>query len=1170
MSDSPVNTPGLRLTSRSGLSLRLDDNGSIQRFECGGISLSLFVGNEVEGGPANLYLRRLAHPLQWTPLLGPFSSTRFHASRAGDRLLGVGSWLGINYSLALVLAQDAAAWFWHIELENTTSTPQEVDLTYAQDVALAPYGAVRLNEFYVSQYIDHTPLSHPARGVMIASRQNQAVEGLHPWTLIGSLRNGISFATDALQFHGLRTRSERVPLAITSDLPGRRLQHEHSLVVIRDAPLQLAPNARIATGFFGSYVADHPDATSAADLNRLTGVLALSEAAPPREASAAGPGPAQEPSTPGPTSAREVSATGQASAEEPSRSAPAPQHEGSPAAVPATAATLFSAAPLLNALDLDAGTVSELFASSRRHEELDESGELLSFFHGEYHHVVLRAKELRVQRPHGHLLRTGRHTTPDESALTSTAWMSGVFHSMLTQGHVSINRFLSTVHSYLSLFRSHGQRVFVETGNHWRLLDVPSAFEIAPDSCRWVYRHERGTIQVRAEARSAPHELTLSIDVSSGEPVRFLISHHVALNGDDGSAAGPALWRREHDTIIVSAAASGDVGQRFPDGSFHIAAAGTQIDRVGGDELLFADGRSRQQPFVCILTAPTSSVRLSIRGHLVPEESQHPLRVEPGSRLVPALSARAPDGSALSEPLARLADIVPWFTHNALVHYLSPRGLEQYSGGGWGTRDVCQGPVEMLLALGRIEPIRDLLLRVMRAQNADGDWPQWFMFFERERHIRPGDSHGDIVFWPLLVLAQYLTASGDAGVLDERVPYFDPRGPEAGEQETVWQHAQRALAVIEKRVIPGTALAAYGHGDWNDSLQPADPMMRERLCSAWTVTLHFQTLTALAQALHKIGRAAEAARLERWAESVKRDFQRLLLADGVLTGYALFAQDANPRYLLHPSDNTTGVHYSALAMIHAVLEDLLTPSQAREHLRLIDEHLMGPDGVRLFDRPMAYHGGLQRLFQRAESATFFGREIGLMYMHAHLRYAQALAHVGDAAGFFRALCQANPIGIRSIVPSAAARQANCYYSSSDAAFEDRAQASAEYDRVARGAIRLDGGWRVYSSGAGIALGMIMRRFLGLTREAEMLSVDPVIPSALDGLTVRTILLERPVDVRYRIGSAGCGVRALALNGQSLSFMRGANPHRPGAALVPMPAVAERLSSDRNHLEIEMA
>jgi len=37
----------------------------------------------------------------------------------------------------------------------------------------------------------------------------------------------------------------------------------------------------------------------------------------------------------------------------------------------------------------------------------------------------------------------------------------------------------------------------------------------------------------------------------------------------------------------------------------------------------------------------------------------------------------------------------------------------------------------------------------------DGDWPQWFMFFDRgTRGIRPGDSHGDIVFWRYNALAQ--------------------------------------------------------------------------------------------------------------------------------------------------------------------------------------------------------------------------------------------------------------------------------------------------------------------------------------------------------------------------------------------------------------------------------
>jgi cellobiose phosphorylase len=473
-----------------------------------------------------------------------------------------------------------------------------------------------------------------------------------------------------------------------------------------------------------------------------------------------------------------------------------------------------------------------------------------------------------------------------------------------------------------------------------------------------------------------------------------------------------------------------------------------------------------------------------------------------------------------------------------------------------------------LLASGDTAPVRDLLLRVMRAQDPGGDWPQWFMFFERERAIRAGDSHGDIVFWPVLALAQYLIASGDGALLDEPVPFFaaDPRSAERG---TVWQHVERALDVIQHRVVGGTALAAYGHGDWNDALQPADAAMRERMCSAWTVTLHHQTLATLAHALRAIGRSADAPRFEEWARNVRRDFQKVLVVDNVLTGYALFEESGDVHYLLHPRDGTTGVRYSALAMIHAILEDMLSPEQVCHHLQLIGEHLSGPDGVRLFDRPMSYHGGPQRFFQRAESATFFGREIGLMYMHAHLRYAQALAHIGEAERFFRALCQANPIGIRGLVPSASLRQANCYYSSSDAAFADRYHASAEYHRVAVGTVRLDGGWRVYSSGAGIGLSLIVRRFLGLSIEAGAVGIDPVMPAALNGLRVQMKLFDRPVELIYEIAAKGCGVTSVQINDQPMPLTHDANPYRRGAARVVRAAFVGQLRKEGNVVRISV-
>jgi cellobiose phosphorylase len=121
----------------------------------------------------------------------------------------------------------------------------------------------------------------------------------------------------------------------------------------------------------------------------------------------------------------------------------------------------------------------------------------------------------------------------------------------------------------------------------------------------------------------------------------------------------------------------------------------------------------------------------------------------------------------------------------------------------------------------------------------------------------------------------------------------------------------------------------------------------------------------------------------------------------------------------------------------------------------------------------------------------------------------------------------------------------------------------------QGSIALDGGWRVYSSGAGIALGLIMRRFLGLSCEATAVRVDPVIPQELDGLRVELTLLGRRLEVIYRIKGAGCGVNEVSLNGHPVTFTRASNPHRRGAALVLRTTVVELLTSGPNTLTVDI-
>jgi cellobiose phosphorylase len=147
-------------------------------------------------------------------------------------------------------------------------------------------------------------------------------------------------------------------------------------------------------------------------------------------------------------------------------------------------------------------------------------------------------------------------------------------------------------------------------------------------------------------------------------------------------------------------------------------------------------------------------------------------------------------------------------------------------------------------------------------------------------------------------------------------------------------------------------------------------------------------------------------------------------------------------------------------------------------------------------RPVAYHGGAVRTFRRAESAAFFGREIGLMYVHAHLRYAEAMAVLGEADALWEALQVVNPIGVTERVAHATPRQRNAYFSSSDAAFSDRYQAGAEWSRVEAGTVPLEAGWRIYSSGPGLYVSVLLRYALGVRRAFGKRITKPVLPDAV--------------------------------------------------------------------------
>lgn len=1074
--------------------------------------LGMYAANPLETPLATpwLRLRRGDEIAAVHPVLGPTSGSSIAGD--GERLLVRGDWAGVAYTARLELGETSWAWVLTLAVPDG-GTEATLDVVAVQDVALAPPWLVRMNEFYGAQYLDVTPLCHPEAGTAVAVRQNQRFEGTNPWLVMTATDRVVGYATDLLDLAGLSLRTGQVPSGLFEQvLPSRRLQHEHTLVALQTEAVTVAPGRSHTVAVVGLLVPDHPAATGEADLVRVDAARAwartLLDAEPPLP-------------------------------------------QAGTVAVP----TLFAPAALLPARD--AATLPELAEAT--YVERDEAG-VLSYFVGADRHIVTRRKELGLVRPHGHVLRTGGQWLPEESVLTSTTTMGGLIASFLTQGHVAKDRMLSLGRGYLGHNRAAGLRVFAQLDGIWQLLDTPSLWTVTPGSAGWTYLTDSHTIEVTTVALTDSQCVTVDVAVTEGDPVPLLFALHLALDGDDGLDPYQVERVDEANRTILRPPEGSFLAERRPGGGLVIERTGAAADAPLADgAALFADGGSRGLPWVTVTTGATDLAGLRLTASLVPE----PGEVGPADfweQSLGALRIEAPDHGAGTR-VNRLLHVLPWYVNNALTHYLSPRGIEQYTGGGWGTRDVSQGPVEMLLALDRPAELRALLLRIISSQGPEGGWAQAFEIFDIDRTGPSGDAHGDVIFWPVLAVGRYLNATGDGSLLTEVVPFYTG-GPEV-EQASVAEHLRRAIALAAELVVPGTHLTAYGHGDWNDSLQPADPAMKEGMTSSWTVTLHHQALETLAEGLEAAGAepgaaGLDAAGLRAEAAVIREQFQELLLPDGIIAGYGLRGADGALRYLLHPRDTQTGLTYSLLPMMHAIIDGLLSPEQAARHAELIDSELVFPDGAHLFDRPPTYRGGPMTFFQRAESASFFGREIGTMYTHAHLRYAESMAKLGRGADLLHALDLANPVDPHAAAGNARRRQATTYFSSSDAVVPDRYVASERWDDVRNGEIEVEGGWRVYSSGPGIALRIVVECLLGIVRRADALVIDPVLVLGLDGLRVTVPLWGGSARLRFRVGERGHGPARVAIDGVTLPATREPNPYRTGGLRIARDMLEPRL------------
>lgn len=174
-----------------------------------------------------------------------------------------------------------------------------------------------------------------------------------------------------------------------------------------------------------------------------------------------------------------------------------------------------------------------------------------------------------------------------------------------------------------------------------------------------------------------------------------------------------------------------------------------------------------------------------------------------------------------------------WLKYQALAERIwSRRGFYQASG-AYGFRDQLQDSVNLIWVDPRIAR-RQILLHASQ-QFLEGDVVHWFHRLQDGRTGFVGRSHAsDNLLWLAWAVADYLDATGDASLLDERTPYLEseqpfeplPKGPHgmgfdpirSTRSDTVYRHCLRAIDLVLDKRIGLHGLPLIGTGDWNDGL----------------------------------------------------------------------------------------------------------------------------------------------------------------------------------------------------------------------------------------------------------------------------------------------------------------------------------------------------------------
>ena len=282
-----------------------------------------------------------------------------------------------------------------------------------------------------------------------------------------------------------------------------------------------------------------------------------------------------------------------------------------------------------------------------------------------------------------------------------------------------------------------------------------------------------------------------------------------------------------------------------------------------------------------------------------------------------------------------------WLPYQNLSCRVWGRTATYQSSGAFGFRDQLQDSVAALMAMPEVA--RAQIIEASRRQFVEGDVMHWWQPFSG-RGVRT--HFVDDRLWLPFTVAEYLSATGDTSILDERTSFIEgPALPPDNEDAylvpvvsesaaTIYEHCLRAIE--RSRAVGTHGLPLMGGGDWNDGMNRVGHEGKgESVWMAWFLGFVLKRFAPICESRGDADRAAEfrrwAARLGEAADSQAWDgawYRRAYFDDGSALG----------------SRDSEECRIDAIAQAWATISGLADPENgAQTALDSVEENLVRSD-----------------------------------------------------------------------------------------------------------------------------------------------------------------------------------------------------------------------------------